>query len=94
MNSLQAELNRWKLISVVLLTLIIGFIAGQSWGVSQAQTKVMKVQLDTSNCSISTDDKLFDKYTEIKARNVIGGGLSVYPQGKDMKVSWMTVYCK
>lgn len=46
------QMNRWKLATVLVITLFIGYLIGQGTGLINAQTGgVMKVQLDTSNCS-------------------------------------------
>lgn len=47
----SAEVRRWKLVAILAITLLVGFLAGQFVRPAHAQTGVTKVQLDTSNCS-------------------------------------------
>lgn len=47
------EARRWKLVALASLALLIGYVAGQLTPSASAQQGVTKVQLDTSNCTVS-----------------------------------------
>lgn len=89
-EQLQKQVARWKLLALLGLAFGMGQLSAQYFGTADAQSGVMKVRLDTSNCSygLATGSSPYNVPSGALLMQVLRQGSAAYD------TAWIYNVCK